>query len=104
MKNLALILWLLAYSVLPAGLALFAVIFAWEGLASIKAHPENLLLGGSAALFLIAWPLSALAGWVLLFAGRIRAAWLTTLATALGLFGLWVCGLAWAFVAAGSRR
>ena len=96
-------LWLAAYTLLPIALAPFAVLFAFEGAGSLHAHPENLALIVAATLFLVAWPLSALAGWVLLFLGRRKAAWTVTLATAGPLLVLWLSGLVIAALAGGRR-
>jgi hypothetical protein len=96
-------LWLVAYTLLPLAPALFAVLFAFEGAASLRAHPENLVLTLAATLFLVAWPLSALAGWVLLFLGRLKAVWTVTLATAGPLLVLWLSGLVIAALAGGRR-
>ncbi len=98
-----LVLWLLAYTVLPAGLALFALIFAFEGLGASRLRPENVLLGGTAALFLLAWPLSVLVAWWQFARGNARAAWRVSGWTALCLLVLWGLGLA-AAVALGPAR
>ncbi len=87
------VVWLVVYSSVPAPVLLFALIFAFEGAASLRTHPENLVLTLAAGLFILSWPLSALAGWVLLAFGRVRAAWLVSGATALVLASLWTIGL-----------
>jgi hypothetical protein len=92
-KTLPLVVWLFAYSGLGALLLPLALIFCVEGVASWRTHPENLALAVAAGLFLVAWPLSALAGWLLLLLGRIRAAWRASAWTAAGLLSLWLCGL-----------
>ncbi len=94
MKILPLVLWLLAYSGLPLVLLPLALIFCFEGAAAWRTHPEGLLLAVTAGLFLVAWPLSVLAGWLLLILGRLRAAWIASVGTALPLLVLWICGLA----------
>jgi len=98
MNKILLVVWLIAYSVLPAVVALFALIFAFEGMASLRAHPENLTLTIASILFLIAWPLSALGSWILLFLGRHKAACLVSLGTAglltlIGILGLVLASL-----------
>ncbi len=103
MRVLLLWLWLGAYTLLPLAPAVLAAIFAFEGAASLRVHPENLVLTVAATLFLVAWPLSVLAGWVLLVLGRRKAAWAVTLGTAGPLLVLWLGGLVIA-AAAGSRR
>lgn len=96
MKNAFLVLWLVAYSGPPMTVAVLAAILAFEGLASLRTHPENAGLTMASALFLIAWPLSALAGWVLLALGETRGAWLVrgVMAAGLALPGLLGLGLA----------
>ncbi len=103
MRLFALWLWLGAYTLLPIVPAVLAAIFAFEGAASLRAHPENLVLTVAATLFLVAWPLSALAGWVLLILGRRKAAWAVTLGTAGPLLALWLGGLVIAALG-GARR
>jgi hypothetical protein len=93
MKKALPVVWLAAYSVLPAPVMLFALIFAAEGAASLRTHPENLLLTAAAVLFLAGWPLSVLAGWVLLILGRVRAAWFVSVGAAVLLALLWASGL-----------
>lgn len=93
MDKALLIAWLAAYSVLPAVVALFALIFAFEGAASLRTHPENLVLTIASILFLIGWPLSALGSWILLFFGRLKPAWLVSLGTAGVLTLLAILGL-----------
>jgi hypothetical protein len=87
------VIWLVAYSILPAPVMLFALIFAFEGLASLRRYPENALLTAAAILFVIAWPLSALGSWVLLALGRVRGAWLLSVGAAVLLVLLWASGL-----------
>lgn len=86
-------LWLLAFSASGVPLAPFALVFAAEGAASLRAFPENLILTLAAALFLVAWPASAVAGWVLLAAGRPSRAWRLTALVALLLGLLFAAGL-----------
>ena len=50
-------------------------------------------LASASALFLVAWPVSALAGWLLLALGRARASCLVTGLTALALLLLCLLGL-----------
>lgn len=85
--------WLLAYSSLPIVLVLFALIFSFEGFASLHTHPGNLGVAVVSALFLVAWPASALLGWLLLCLGKTRSAWLVTGGTALTLVLLWLLSL-----------
>ncbi len=74
--------------------AVLALIFAFEGFASLRQHWYNLPLAATAALFLVLWPLTALAGVVLLALGRLRASVLATAGTAVGLIALWLASLA----------
>jgi hypothetical protein len=103
-RTLLIVLWLGTYTLVPLAFAVFALIFAFEGFASLRSHPENAVLAVAAALFLVAWPLSALAGWVLLILGRVRMAWLVTLTTAGALLLLWLGGLGLAALAARTGR
>ena len=93
MKKALLVFWLVAYSGLPTIVVVFALIFAFEGFASLRTHPENVGLTVASALFLVAWPLSVLAGWLLLALGKTRASWLVTGVTAFALLLLWLLGL-----------
>jgi hypothetical protein len=93
LKIAAAVVWLLVYAVGPVPLAVFALIFAFEGFASLRQHWYNLPLTATAALFLLLWPLTALAGVVLLGLGRLRASVLVTAGTAVGLIILWVASL-----------
>jgi len=93
MKKALFVFWLVAYTGLPAIVAVLALIFAFEGFASLRTHPENVGLTVASALFLVAWPVSALAGWLLLALGRARASCLVTGLTALALLLLWLLGL-----------
>jgi hypothetical protein len=93
MQKAPLVIWLLAYCSLPAVVAVFALIFAFEGFASLRSHPENVGLAVASALFLVAWPASALLGWLFLALGKTRAAWLVSAGTAAGLLLLWLLGL-----------
>lgn len=97
------ILWLLAFCASGVPLAPFALIFAAEGAASLRAFPENLLLTLAAALFLVAWPASAVAGWVLLAVGRPSRAWRLTALVALLLALLFTAGLLLAAVVGRAR-
>jgi hypothetical protein len=90
----AAVLWLLVYAAGPVPLALFALIFAFEGFASLRQHWYNLPLATTAALFLVLWPLTALAGFALAILGRLRASVLVTAGTAVGLLVLWLASLA----------
>jgi hypothetical protein len=85
--------WLALYSILPAPMMILALIFAFEGWASLRTHPENLVLTVAATLFVVLWPLSMLAGWFLLAFGRVRAACLVSGGAAALLASLWVIGL-----------
>jgi hypothetical protein len=103
-RTLLLVLWLVAYTLLPLAVAIFALIFASEGFASLRSHPENAVLAAAATLFLVAWPLSAIAGWILLILGKVRMAWLVTVTTAGALLLLWLGGLGLAALAARTGR
>jgi|GEM_PF-4191628 len=93
MQRTLLLLWLAAYTVLPFGLVLLALIFAWEGFASLRSHPENVGLALASALFLVAWPLSVLAAWVLFVCRQLQAAAAVSAGTAGVLTLLWGGGL-----------
>ena len=93
MRTLLAVLWLGAYTLLPLPVVVLALIFAFEGFASLDRHPEDAGLTLAAALFLIAWPVSVIAGWVLYTLRRRRAAWLVTLGTAAALLVVWLAGL-----------
>jgi len=93
MHRTLLLLWLAAYTVLPLGLVLLALIFAFEGFASLRSHPENVGLALSSALFLVVWPLSALATWVLVICRKLQAAAIVSAGTAGVLTLLWGGGL-----------
>lgn len=99
MKLALVVAWLAFYTLAPASLALFALIFAFEGFASVRSQPANLPFAVTATAFLVAWPLSALAGWILLAFGRRRAAWIVTGGTALALTLAWALSLALAVAA-----
>ena len=93
MKKALVVLWLMAYSGLPTIAVVFALIFAFEGFASLRTHPENVGLAVASTLFLVAWPASAVAGWLLLALGKTRASWLVTGVTTFALLLLWLLGL-----------
>lgn len=103
MQRTLLLLWLAAYSVLPIGLVLLAVIFAFEGFASLRTHPENLGLALASALFLVAWPLSALAAWLLVAFRKFQAAAIVSTGTATVVMLLWLGGLVLAALAGAWR-
>lgn len=93
MPRTLLLLWLATYTVLPMALIPLALILAFEGFASLRSHPENIGLAVSSALFLVAWPLSAFAAWVLVVCRKLRAAAIVSVGTAGILALLWVGGL-----------
>jgi hypothetical protein len=98
-RTLLAVLWLGAYTLLPLPVVVLALIFAFEGFAALRTHPEGVGLAASAALFLVAWPLSAIAGWVLYIRRRPRTAWIVTLGTAAVLLVVWLAGLGLAVLA-----
>lgn len=104
MRTYLLVLWLGTYSLLPLGVVVLALIFAREGFASLRSHPENAVITAASALFLVAWPLSAIAGWVLLILGKVRMAWLVALATSGARLLLWLGGLGLAALVARAGR
>lgn len=93
MRKALLVVWLLAYSSLPIPVVVLALIFSFEGFASLRSHPENWGLAVTSALFLVAWPASALLGWLLLALGRSSLAWRVTGGAAIALLLLWLSSL-----------